>query len=420
LKQTGEIDRDLVTGQRFGAALRRMVMRQLRGLCAAAFSIAILTDSAGAQMVPQLRISEEMRINGETESLSSFRTIAVGRDGRIVVPQNDDGQVRFFDAKGRMLGTFGRRGRGPGEFSSYFDGTMGWHGDTLWIFDFNQRRITLISPDLRLVRTLSTVEQAATAAAASGDVKRVPMTNLHVEKIYVNGTMLAQWGFGPQDSESYASTDRHYVVINQTGDVLRNVVAVAPSGGRVFARIGDAVHSSDVPFATKGYTAVSPDGNQIVLVSPAAISGRRGTYRVTVVRATGDTVFNRTHSYDGIPIPRAMIDSAMNQMLQRGRGGAGGRNPGEELAAKARPLLPQMFAPVRGVHFGEDDTVWLAVHDTGPNQRYRGLDASGAVIGDVVLPHRSVLAAASRTRFWALEFDDDGVPSVVVFRVSAR
>lgn len=44
--------------------------------------------------------------------------VAVGGDGTLYVADYSTGNIRAFDARGRHLTTFGRRGRGPGEFTN--------------------------------------------------------------------------------------------------------------------------------------------------------------------------------------------------------------------------------------------------------------------------------------------------------------
>ncbi len=46
----------------------------------------------------------------------SFGGVAMGGDGTIYVPENSTSEIRIFNQAGSHLGTFGRRGRGPGEF----------------------------------------------------------------------------------------------------------------------------------------------------------------------------------------------------------------------------------------------------------------------------------------------------------------
>lgn len=46
----------------------------------------------------------------------SIGGMAMGGDGTLYVSDNATNEIRIFDQGGRHLGTFGRRGRGPGEF----------------------------------------------------------------------------------------------------------------------------------------------------------------------------------------------------------------------------------------------------------------------------------------------------------------
>jgi outer membrane protein assembly factor BamB len=48
--------------------------------------------------------------------LSASIGLAVGGDGTLYASEYPDGTIKAFDPTGRHLGTFGRRGRGPGEF----------------------------------------------------------------------------------------------------------------------------------------------------------------------------------------------------------------------------------------------------------------------------------------------------------------
>jgi hypothetical protein len=66
---------------------------------------------------------------------------------------------------------------------------------------------------------------------------------------------------------------------------------------------------------------------------------------------------------------------------------------------------------------GDDETAWLLMRDLTAKVRYRALDARGSIIGEVVLPARSMLARATRSTVWVIEYDEDGVPSVVRYRV---
>lgn len=105
------------------------------------------TDSAGVELVrisgasasdpPIADFRELLRIgsvDGPDET-QFFRisAVAIHRDGRVVVLDRGNGVVRVFDHAGRLLGSFGRRGEGPGEFSAPY--LVAVHGDTALVLD---------------------------------------------------------------------------------------------------------------------------------------------------------------------------------------------------------------------------------------------------------------------------------------------
>lgn len=73
-------------------------------------------------------------------------------DGRIVIANRGTLEVRIYDVDGGFLGSFGRKGEGPGEFS-YMELAGVLAGDTIVISDLDLRRITLFHPDRGFVRS---------------------------------------------------------------------------------------------------------------------------------------------------------------------------------------------------------------------------------------------------------------------------
>src|SRR3990172_8419254 len=104
----------------------------------------------GAQSIPVLTITRDLRIDAAEHDLSPITWLTVSPTGNIAVSQPQDGLIRFFDARGSSLGSFGRKGRGPGEFDT--PSRVGWIAETLWVGDMGTRRFTLVSPSRTLVR----------------------------------------------------------------------------------------------------------------------------------------------------------------------------------------------------------------------------------------------------------------------------
>ena len=75
--------------------------------------------------------------------------------GRVAVANTGTAEVRIFDSAGRHLSTVGRRGQGPGEFSSP------WHlhampGDSLLVVDLRGFRFNVFGPNGAFVRSYTT------------------------------------------------------------------------------------------------------------------------------------------------------------------------------------------------------------------------------------------------------------------------
>jgi len=75
-------------------------------------------------MIPaaSVRFKEEISISGGSlppeAAFGIIRDVAVAADGRIYVAEIKQGKVLAFDSHGKFLFAFGKRGQGPGEFSS--------------------------------------------------------------------------------------------------------------------------------------------------------------------------------------------------------------------------------------------------------------------------------------------------------------
>jgi hypothetical protein len=374
----------------------------------------IVATSLAAQQVKPLRLVEEMRIDGAAEGLSYIGSVLVAPGGGVVIPQRDAAQLRFYDGTGKKTAVFGRAGQGPGEFDDI--GYIGWHGDTLWVIDFNERRITYISRSLAVIRTVSTVAPAATSGPSDSS-KRITMTNAILQHVYRDGTGALIWGFGPRDPESFSATDNRFIVVSPAGDIVRELGRLPPTSGRVFQRFGGGVASDDIPFAAHGGFSLSSDGNRLAILGVPVVNAGGGAYRITQLGSRGDTLFTRMYEYTPVRVPKSRLDSAFAAKLARAKPARDGTNVTLLMVEKERAAAPEFYAPVNGVLAGNDGTVWIELFDSAGAIRYRMLDARGNIVGDATLPARSRVVAATSAQLWVVMKDDDDVPSVVRYRV---
>jgi hypothetical protein len=79
-------------------------------------------------------------------------TVRVDGRGRIWLFAQDL-PPRVFSANGKFLRLIGTRGAGPGEHRASGGTLVPLAGDTVGVFDFGNRRLSVVAPDLRTVRT---------------------------------------------------------------------------------------------------------------------------------------------------------------------------------------------------------------------------------------------------------------------------
>lgn len=99
----------------------------------------------------------------EPYEFGSIAAAARLEDGRIVIADGQAAEIRVFDPAGEFIEAVGGRGSGPGEYET-ITGMFRSAGDTLWVEDRRQRRITVLAPDLAVVETI----RVTAVPAASG------------------------------------------------------------------------------------------------------------------------------------------------------------------------------------------------------------------------------------------------------------
>jgi hypothetical protein len=371
-----------------------------------------------------LRLVETMRIDGAKEDLASANIgFTVNAVGRISVFDSQNARFVFFDSTGRRVGTFGTKGEGPGEFAptvgTSYALLAGELADTVWVYSLRQRRFTLIAPDFTLVRTFTLPQYDARSIVAFSPMSLRP-----------NGEIIGRATFGQRGPvslpdgrtvQSTRATDSALVVLNVDGTVVRRLGSAPPdSGMAVINEPGQQYRFAPVPFRRPPLVSSSPSGDRIATV--VLVGGRAGTpqYRVTVVRAIGDTAYSNAYPYTPIPVTKAMADSASARMES-----IYGRAPGpgvSELLKLARERTPPHLPPIESLSVGADGTVWLRPHAApGALDEWIVLAPNGETVGTVRFPRAGVsFRAATRSTLWATERDEDGFTSIVRFRIESQ
>jgi hypothetical protein len=354
-------------------------------------------------------IVEELRIDGHAESLVPIRGLLVAGDGTIIVGQPQDFRVRFFDARGRPDGSFGRQGRGPGEFVTIR--RMGWRADTLWVFDQPVWQVSFISPERELVRTQRVPLDLVSGTA---DIERIPRTSLYPYPVGVgaDGSVFATFASpaGVELPEPFAS---EYVAGRVAPDgTVTGIVARVQRGRTTVTMPGSLAR---MPFPIGGFTAASQDADRFAAVYTSLEGQDADTFLLTVRDASGAVVWSRRYPFHRRPMPRSVWDSAYAARLEA----LSSEMPGIfEQAYREQVRVPPSFPPLDGLLFGRDGTIWVEKTVRDGARPYMVLDADGDVLGRVSIPPHGRVAVAELGTIWVIERDEFDVESVVRYAVT--
>lgn len=339
---------------------------------------------------------EDLRLDANAEDFSVILGLYVGPRGEIVVPQQQDYQVRIYDSTGTQMAAFGRRGSGPGEFQHVGPGF--WAADTLVVLDLELARTTHLLLDGTLGRTEANRFWSPNFGAGRPD----SMFYFFVpEAVDDEGAVL-----GP--AYLLVRESGEHVVLRVTRDGMPRVVASPPQYEDERWSVTISGLTNLVPFAFQPRTGIAPDGSRFLFMT-ADQSTLDPTYDLTMLRPSGDTVFARSYAYGGEPIPDSAMDRGIAEMV-----------PESELArrfrAQGRARAPAVYAPT-DVTLGLDGTVWVELRPTDRGTPVVVIGEAGDLIGSLLLPIRSKIRQASMTHVWVTERDLFDLASVVRYRV---
>jgi hypothetical protein len=123
-------------------------------LCAALLAAA--AAPAGAQLRFSAPVYQVGTFDAPAEQVFGRNvTPALAPSGDMYLGDWSTGQVRHFGRDGRFLGSFGRKGQGPGEFMAITSMALDRTGDSLYVFDEVNKRVSVLTTRGRLARTFS-------------------------------------------------------------------------------------------------------------------------------------------------------------------------------------------------------------------------------------------------------------------------
>lgn len=347
-------------------------------------------------------LTSEARIDGMAEDLVPINWLAVSSDQRIAVAQGYDRAVRFFAEDGTPVGSFGREGEGPGEFTSVT--RAGWLEDNLWVYDSRQRRFTIISPELTLAGIVSAPDGATSAPEDQG---RFPESSyIYPQALYPDSGVQAVVMGGGDFAEV-----RVFGRVSSDGIITDMVAQVPRVETSIEIQNRSGIWNHPLPFVIEPEHAVAADGSRIAVLTVTIEGADAGTYRVDMLDAAGDTLYSRRYGFRAVEIPRAVADSAIADRL------SSIEHPDLARAYHRDARVPPVYPPVRRLVIGRDGSLWIEKRRSQEGRPYLVLDSRGEPIGRVLAPLNASIRVADLDDVWTVESDEYGVESVVRYRL---
>lgn len=355
----------------------------------------LAASRAVSQSLP-VRLSREIVIPGDGQGYSMTRVAGVVelRDGGVALLLPVERQLLLFGPKGDLRRTVGRSGSGPGEFDA--PRVLGAKRDSLWVWDAAQSRISLFAPDGAFKRTIPVVSAGAGILLDNGQVAIVPLPRYPVT------------GDASQLIVVRTYTDRGVLrdsVLNRR--VRREVLRYIRGNGAVVGM---------QPFDDGELLVPAGDGTGIAVITRAVRPTPPHTYKVEFIAPSGRTSYSRTVTYEPRPLTRAHLQGAIRPLL------AGPDSSDPTLPGRVERALykPAHLPPVTAAIVGQDGALWLRREATADSAVIWDVhDKRGVSRHSLSLPATCTLLAATASRAWCVQPDDDGVPQVIGYRIIA-
>lgn len=358
-----------------------------------AWTVTQPTELNSQQGTAQHRAVRELVIPGDGADyyFNRIASLAVAADKSILVLLPSECSVLHFDSKGRFVSKWGRNGSGPGEMRH--PNLLGWYRDTLWVFDESLARITLFRQSGIPVRSIRLPVSGRGYLLNSGSVVALPSL------IYGAGRRK-----GPP------LLIRRY---SQQGILLDTLLTIPPVYGILeYQRNGSTIVGTQ-PFEDGPIVKADANGTGFVIVERTVESHHHFT--VTRIRPSGDTLFTHSYSYQPVSLSSHQFSRVVDQLLHDGP-----PIPDPDVRGRIEKALfrPAHLPSITEVVIGSDSTLWLRREIAeAPNVRWTVLRKDGVPQFDVNLPSSLYVQVASADAVWGIAIDDEGVPSVVRYRI---
>jgi len=382
------------------AAVRRAGVLGLVLLAAGGVELAAAQGTLPAAV--DLRPDPTFRADPALE-LSFVRALRILPSGDLLLIDFNTPGILRLDPTGKALAPLARGGEGPGEVVQAIG--LGGMGDTLWVMDPRQNRISYFSRELKFLRSEVASERCGfgaaslvadgrcllfvTAAGGMGPLAPGPMPLVLRRRGHAGGAWV-------EDTVSTSLRERYMLKFN----------------------FGDgAIHLTQV-FSDQPLFALSPDGRRLAVVTRGVEpEPRPPAFTVDLHDLARGTVRRSRHPFEPHALPRAAVDSAVDRLTQNQKD-----LPWLRDSVRTRLFRPALRPPVSAALLDDDGRLWLAEAPAAGDTMvtWRVLSVAGHARLRVRLPARVRVLAARGEQLYGVYADEDEVPVLVRYLVPAR
>ncbi len=357
-----------------------------------------------------LSITERWAIHGADVDWSAVGWIAPRRDGAAALLQATDGKFVVITPQGREGVSVGRRGAGPGEFMTLH--RAGWVGDTIWVSDPRNTRLSWLIPGRGVVRERPIPTAVGRPRNASGGDKVLSLSTSVLAPLAGSGMILAvtpanvpqpAW-LGKVDSAS-----RLVVSVDGEGRMVRRIAEIGSSPCFAPIVVKGQPGVSRIPFCQDPIIDASADGRTVI----ALVHAIAGTAELMVYGSDGQMIARRAFPEPGAVISRTAHDSARAAIAAR-------PVPGIADWARRTLRMPERHPAWRDVVVGTDGTIWLERGSPDAQREWHLFDRELRPLGSVKIPLNVAIRAGHRSALWGVRVEEDGLESLIRYDVGER
>ena len=355
---------------------------------------------ARSQQPPVRELVEDFRIDGVEHEFTTIYGVLPLKTGNVLVAHSGGFAATLFSPPGDIVRTFARNGAGPGEIERF--SRMGLVGDSIWMADRNQPRLTFFALDGSLIGSTLPTENADWAKLRP-DAKGAFIGRVTPRVLMSDGTALGSPGVIASAVAQGQVTSIPLVHMRWNGAVTGIVAGLPVRSSTLEVKSGDRVIYSSQPFPEAAFLEVSPNGRHIALVDAQESPGP--VIRVIRFNTKGDTVGRLTIPYAPIVIQKRSVDSAIAEITKRFK-------LSDESPVRSAVHVPRTYSPVQRVLVANDGSLWIEGQPAGGRRVWTVVSRQGKVVEKLTVPFATAVMWVDGT-IWATSRDADDVPSVV-------